>query len=442
MIGSSLSGVTFISVPGAVGTTAFGYFQVVLGYILGYVVIAEILIPLYYRMNLTSIYSYLESRLGFWSYKTGSFYFILSRIIGAAFRLFIVVNVLQLFVFDAWGIPFWLTSALFIIVILLYTYKGGVKTIVYTDALQTTFLLGTMLLAIVLLSQDLNIGLGSLPGVIADSDYSKIFFWDWQTKLFFPKHFFGGMFIAIAMTGLDQDMMQKNISVRTMQGAKKNIYVFTAVLTVVNLLFLALGALLYLYATAKGIPIPKLTDELFPTLALHYLGGIAGILFIIGIISATYSSADGSLTALTTSFCIDVLGMNKKNWDEQKRTRIRHTVHLTFATVLLLVMVLFKIINNAAVIQTLFTVASFTYGPLLGLYGFGLFSRRAVNDALVPLVCVAAPAICFVLNLNSATWFNGYLFGFELIILNGSLTFLGLWAVSKKKSTELSNAMA
>ena len=434
MIGSSLSGVTFISVPGAVGATAFGYFQVVLGYILGYVVISEILLPLYYRMNLTSIYSYLGERLGFWSYKTGSFYFILSRIIGAAFRLFIVVNVLQLFVFDAWGVPFWLTSALFIVVILLYTYKGGVKTIVYTDALQTTFLLGTMLLVVGMLSSDLGIGLGALPGAIADTDYSKMFFWDWQTKQFFPKQFFGGMFIAIAMTGLDQDMMQKNISVRTLAGAKKNVYVFTAVLTVVNLCFLALGALLYLYATAKGIPIPKLTDELFPVLALQYLGGVAGILFIIGIISATYSSADGSLTALTTSFCIDMLGMKNQNWDEQKRLRVRQTVHLAFAGVLLLTMVIFKLINNAAVIQTLFTVASFTYGPLLGLFAFGLFTKRGVKDILVPVICVLAPAICFVLNLNSAAWFNGYLFGFELIIVNGLLTFTGLVLVSKGRA--------
>ena len=441
MIGASLSGVTFISVPGAVGTTAFGYFQVVLGYIVGYVVVAEVLLPLYYRMKLTSIYSYLESRLGFWSYKTGSFYFILSRVIGASFRLFIVVNVLQTFVFDAWGVPFWVTVGSFIVLILLYTFEGGVRTIVYTDALQTTFMLTGLILAVVLISQALNINFFDIPSVVANSDYSKVFHTDWQTKLFWPKQFFGGMFITIAMTGLDQEMMQKNISVRSLKEAKKNMYVFTAILVLVNFIFLALGALLYMYASAKGITLPAHSDDLFPTVALQYLGAAAGVFFIIGIISAAYPSADGALTALTTSFCIDMLGMQKSNWSEQKRKRIRYLVHFSFAAVLLVVIVIFRIINDEAVIQKLFTVAGYTYGPLLGLFTFGLFTNRAVKDALVPVVCLLAPTVCYFINLNSTNWFNGYLFGFELIILNGLLTFIGLVAVSKAKTKEPAQAV-
>lgn len=441
MIGASLSGVTFISVPGAVGATAFGYFQVVLGYIVGYVVIAEVLLPLYYRLKLTSIYSYLEQRLGFWSYKTGSFYFILSRVIGASFRLFVVVNVLQTFVFDAWGIPFWVTVGAFIVLILLYTFEGGVRTIVYTDALQTTFMLTGLVLALVLTSHALGFSVFDVPAVVAKSEYSKVFFGDWHTKLFLPKQFFGGMFITIAMTGLDQEMMQKNISVRSLKEAKRNMYVFTTILVIVNFIFLSLGALLYMYAKARNLGLPAHSDDLFPTIALKFLGGAAGIFFVIGIISAAYPSADGALTALTTSFCIDMLGMQKSNWNERKRKQVRYAVHVSFAALLLVVIVIFRLINDAAVIQTLFTVAGYTYGPLLGLYTFGLFTKRNVNDALVPVVCLLSPTICFLINTYSKELFSGYLFGFELIMLNGLLTYVGLMLVSKATVKEPAPAL-
>jgi Na+/proline symporter len=436
MIGASLSGVTFISVPGAVGAGSFAYFQVVLGYVLGYLVIAFILLPLYYKMQLTSIYSYLESRFGFWSYKTGSFFFILSRVIGASFRLYIVVNVLQIFVFDSWGVPFWITVLAFIILILLYTFEGGVRTIVYTDMLQTTFMLAALFLSVILICHQLNFSIFEMPKVVYESNYSQMFFSDWHLKNFFPKMFFGGMFIAIAMTGLDQEMMQKNISCKSLKEAQRNVLSFTAVLVVVNLIFLALGALLYIYANEKAILLPAKSDDLFPTIALNYLGGISAVFFVIGIISAAYPSADGALTALTTSFCFDMLGIHKnEKLNESKKKKIRYIVHFSFAALLLLVIVIFRIINDDAVIIKLFTVASYTYGPLLGLYSFGLFMNQKINDKLTPIVCITSVAICYLLNDYSEVWFYGYKFGFELIILNGFITFSGLYLISKKSIT-------
>jgi len=436
MIGASLSGVTFISVPGAVGAGGFAYFQVVLGYVLGYLVIAFILLPLYYKMQLTSIYSYLESRFGFWSYKTGSFFFILSRVIGASFRLYIVVNVLQIFVFDSWGVPFWITVLAFIILILLYTFEGGVRTIVYTDMLQTTFMLAALFLSVILICHQLNFSIFEMPKVVYESNYSQMFFSDWHLKNFFPKMFFGGMFIAIAMTGLDQEMMQKNISCKSLKEAQRNVLSFTAVLVVVNLIFLALGALLYIYANEKAILLTTKSDDLFPTIALNYLGGISAVFFVIGIISAAYPSADGALTALTTSFCFDMLGIHKnEKLNESQKKKIRYIVHFSFAALLLLVIVIFRIINDDAVIIKLFTVASYTYGPLLGLYSFGLFMNQKINDKLTPIVCITSVAICYLLNDYSEVWFYGYKFGFELIILNGFITFSGLYLISRKTKT-------
>jgi Na+/proline symporter len=435
MIGASLSGVTFMSVPGAVATTQFSYMQVVLGYLVGYSVIALILMPVYYRLNLTSIYTYLEQRFGFWSYKTGSFFFMISRIIGASFRVFIVVNVLQTFVFDQWGIPFYMTVAIFIALILLYTFKGGVKTIVWTDTLQTTFMLLAVILSVVMVSKELGLSFGELFNGIKNSAYSNVLVHDISSPNYFWKNFWGGAFIAIAMTGLDQEMMQKNLSCKNIREAQKNMFTFTAVLFVVNMLFLVLGAVLCFYATRKGIVIDaKHTDNLFPDVALHFLGTFPGLMFIIGLISAAYPSADGALTALTTAFCFDFLGISKnEKYDEAKRKRIRHIVHVSFALILLLTVTLFRIINDDAVIRNLFKVASYTYGPLLGLYAFGFFTKSGVKDKFVPVVCLLSPLICWIINDHSTSWFNGYKFGFELLILNGTITFFGLMLLRRKK---------
>lgn len=428
MIGASLSGVTFMSAPGDVGKGAFSYFQMVLGYLLGYFVIAMVLLPLYYRLNLTSIYSYLKERLGVYSYKTGAFFFILSRTIGAAFRLFIVVNVLQIFVFDAWGVPFIVTTAIFILLIIAFTYKGGVKTIVWTDSLQTTFMLLSLLLSVFLICRQLDFGFGDMVNAIKDSPYSNILISDWHLKSFFPKHFFGGMFIAIAMTGLDQEMMQKNISCKNIGEAKKNVLTFSLILVVVNFIFLCLGALLYIFITAKGISIPeRTTDDLFPTIALQHLGTLSALFFIIGLISAAYPSADGALTALTASFCIDFLRFDERtNLSEEQKTRWRKITHIGFAVVLLFVIVIFRIMNDEAVIRQLFRVANYTYGPLLGLFFFGILTKKNVHDKFVPIVCLLAPVLCYFLDANSKELFNGYLFGNELLIVNGTLTFAGL----------------
>ncbi|HRH66666.1 MAG TPA: sodium:solute symporter [Bacteroidia bacterium] len=427
MIGASLSGVTFMSVPGWVGSTQYTYLMVVFGYLVGYTVIATILLPLYYRLNLTSIYSYLESRFGFWSYKTGAFYFILSRTIGASFRLFVVVNVLQTFVFDSWGIPFWFTVATFIALILLYTFKGGVKTIVWTDMLQTTFMLLSMILSVILISRQMDMSFGDLVDRLFNGEYSKIVNTEWRPRGFFLKQFFGGMFIAIAMTGLDQEMMQKNISVKTLKDSQKNMFTFSFILLIVNMMFLALGALLYMYSTSKGIALPaRSSDDLFPTIALNSLGTLSAVFFIIGLISAAYPSADGALTALTASFCIDFLGIRKRGWTEEKQRNTRYIVHVSFAVLLLIVIVIFRMINDDAVINKLFTVAGYTYGPLLGLYAFGLFSKAPVKDKMVPLICLLSPAFCYIINEYSEVLFNGYKFGFELLILNGLFTYVGL----------------
>jgi len=435
MVGASLSGVTFISVPGWVGDTQFSYMVVVLGYLVGYFVIAQILLPLYYKLNLTSIYAYLETRFGFWSYKTGAFYFLISRIIGASFRMFLVVNVLQIFVFDAWNIPFGVTIALFILLIWLYTFKGGIKTIVWTDTLQTTFMLLAVGISVYLISKGLNLSLSSLISTVADSDYSKMIFTEWQDKRFVLKQFFSGAFIAIVMTGLDQDMMQKNLSCRNLKDAKKNIITLSWILVPVNLLFLFLGASLFLYASQKGIQLPALTDDIFPTIAIKHLGIVSGLAFIIGLIAAAYSSADSALTALTTSFSVDFLNIEKNSKvSEKQKIRLRTFVHIGISLVVLVVIIVFRAINDQAVIQKLFTIAGYTYGPLLGLYAFGLFTKFSVKDKWVPLIAIISPVLCYVLSIFSESLFNGYQFGFELLIVNGILMFLGLYFVKKNNS--------
>ena len=435
MIGASLSGVTFISIPGDVATSHFSYMMIVIGYLLGYAVIAKVLLPLYYNLNLTSIYSYLETRFGFFSYKTGAFFFILSRSIGASFRVYLVVNVLQIFVFDAWNIPFVVTVMLFMGLIILYSFRGGIKTIVWTDTLQTTFMITAVAVTILMISKEMNLSLGALIQAAADSEYSQMIITDWAHRHHFLKQFFAGAFIAIVMTGLDQDMMQKNLSCRNLRDAQKNIYLMSWALVPVNLLFLFLGLVLYLYAAANQVVIPGTTDDLFPVIALQHLGPAAGIVFFIGLVAAAYSSADGSLTSLTTSFSVDFLGLKKNELlSEQRKIQIRKRVHFIMAVLLIIMILIFRSISDQSVIQKLFTIAGYTYGPLLGLYSFGLFTKFAVKDKWVPVIAVLSPVICWVLSANSEQWLWGYRFGFELLILNGMITFLGLLILRNKIS--------
>lgn len=431
MIGASLSGVTFISVPGEVGNSKFYYFQVILGYTVGYAVIAKVLLPLYYRLNLVSIYAYLEQRFGFWSYKTGAFFFILSRTLGSSIRVFLVASVLQLILFDHWGIPFWVSVLITVLLIWLYTFRGGIKTVVWTDTLQTFFMLAAVGVSIYLVMDELQIsGVGDLIDVVSSHPNSKIFNWNWQEGTNFFKQFLSGAFIVIVMTGLDQDMMQKNLTCRNLGDAQKNMFWFTNILVVVNLIFLALGVLLYIYADAKEITIPTKTDELYPLLATSYFSAFAGIVFVLGITAAAYSSADSTLTALTTSFCFDFLEIQKK-YKLNRQVSVRKVVHLGFTFLMFLVILIIEWINDQSVINAVFIIAGYTYGPLLGLYSFGLFTKRKVIDRWVPLPAILAPVLAFVISLNSQQWFWGYKFGFEILILNGLLMFLGLWILSR-----------
>jgi len=434
MVGTSLSGVTFMSVPGWVGTTQFSYMAMVLGYIAGYFLIAYILLPLYYRLNLPSIYSYLFQRFGMHSYKTGAAFFILSRSLGAAFRMYIIINVLQIFVFDAWNIPFSITALIFLLLMLLYTYKGGVKTLVYTDTLQTLGMLIAVSFTIYYIAQALNSPIADLISQVKQSHRSDWFFWgDWSDKRHFLKQFLAGMFITLTMTGLDQEMMQKNLSCKTVGDAQKNMISYSLVIAIVNLMFLFLGALLYIYAENQGIAIPNKTDDLFPIIALQHIGGITAIIFLIGVVSAAFPSADGALTSLTTIFSIDILGLTRKNLPEANIKKTRIKVHIAFAALLYIIVVVFSFINNEAVISELFTVAGYTYGPLLGLYAFGLLTHRVVIDRLVPYIAILSPIICYLLNLYSNVLFGNYKFGFELILVNGCITFILLLIFSKKK---------
>jgi Na+/proline symporter len=433
MIGASLSGVTFMSVPGWVKDTQFSYMVVVLGYLFGYFVIALVLLPLYYRLKLTSIYSYLEQRFGFWSYKTGAGFFILSRTLGASLRMFLVINVLQIFVFDAWHVPFWINVLVFITLIVLYTLKGGIRTIIWTDTLQTTFMLLAVVLSVIYIGKNLHIPVLKLVSIVKESPASKMFITDWHHPRFFLKQFFSGMFITIVMTGLDQEMMQKNLSCRNIREAQKNMFTFSWILVVVNLLFLFLGAILLIFIQNKGLTVTS-SDDIFPTIAIRYLGPVAGVVFLLGLISAAFPSADGALTSLTTSVSIDFLGLERREGiSENTKTRIRYAVHLTIAFVFFVSVLIFSTLNDRAVIDKLFTIAGYTYGPLLGLYSFGLFTKRIVNDKITPAIAVFSPVACFFLSKYSVVLLNGYKFGFELLLLNGLMTFVGLYIFSRGK---------
>jgi SSS family solute:Na+ symporter len=423
MVGASLSGVTFISVPGWVEAQSMSYMQMVLGYIVGYAVIGLVLLPLYYRLNLTSIYTYLQNRFGNYSYKTGASFFLLSRTIGASFRLFLVANVLQLLLFDAYGVPFWVTVTITIALIWLYTFKGGMKTIVWTDTLQTLFMLIAVGVCIYTISSELEIT--NIFSYVADSEFSKTFFFeDVNAGNYFWKQFLAGAFVSIVMTGLDQDMMQKNLTCRNLKDAQKNMFWFTIVLVIVNFFFLALGILLTDYAQKNGIDAHK--DELFPILATKGTLGLAtAIFFLLGLIAAAYSSADSALTALTTSFSIDILEIDKKK-SEKDQEKIRKRIHILFSLVLIGTILIFKyFIADASVIAKIFTFANYTYGPLLGLYAFGLFTKLKVKDKAVPFICFASPFLTYLVSFLCLNYFN-FDFGFALLILNGFITFIGL----------------
>jgi Na+/proline symporter len=406
--------------------------QIVIGYLLGYAVIANILMPMYYRLNLTSIYTYLEQRFGKNSYKTGASFFLLSRTIGAAFRLFLVANVLQITLFNQWGVPFEATVVITILLIWLYTFKGGIRTIIWTDSLQTLFMLTAVGVTVYLISQQLDLSFSGLVETVAESKHSKIFFFDnWNGEYHFIKQFFAGAFIAIVMTGLDQDMMQKNLSCRNIKEAKKNMYWFSLALVPVNLLFMSLGALLIVFARKEGIPLPEQSDDLFPIIATQgYLAPVVGILFVVGLVAAAYSSADSALTALTTSFTMDIL--DSKGMEEKPLKRRRKRVHVGVSVVLVIIILIFNAVNNQAVISALFTIAGYTYGPLLGMYTFGLFTRYQVKDKWVPVVAVLSPILSGIISFYSESLFNGYQFGFELLIMNGLITLIGLFLLRQK----------
>ncbi|MCE3294354.1 MAG: sodium:solute symporter [Crocinitomicaceae bacterium] len=437
MIGTSLSGVTFVSVPGTVGAGGWFYFQLVLGFFIGYLVVAYVLLPLYYRYNLTSIYRFLEYRLGFHAYKWGAGYFILSRTLGATIRLYLVINVMQIFVLDELGIPFWATTLLIMLMILAYTFKGGVKTIVWTDTLQTVFMLLALVVCIFAIQDLLGWNWSEIWNNMEAADMTKLWSTDPERKDFFLKHIIGGAFITITMTGMDQEMMQKNISVKTLKGAQKNMLTFSVVILLVNALFLFLGGMLYLLAKQNGWEFAP--DDMFPTIIKEYLPKGVFLIFIIGLISALFPSVDGAITALTSSFCIDILGFERReNFSEKDKTILRKKIHLGFALVFILLVFFFKWKDDKSIIDLVFLIANYTYGPLLGLFTFAIFMKRDLKAIFVPVICIVSPVICYLLDLYVPVWSGGYKFGNEILILNGLITFIGLYLISQKKQHEIS----
>jgi Na+/proline symporter len=441
MVGTSLSGVTFVSVPGQVGTlvggtnyvNAFSYLQITLGYVIGYLIIAYVLLPLYYKLNLTSIYNYLSTRLGVASYKTGASFFILSRTLGATARLYLVVRILQDAILQSFHVPFWATTIIILLMILLYTYEGGVKTIVWTDTLQTSCMLLGLVICVFYILNQLHVGFFESLSTMADKGYTKIFFTEPTSKLFFVKQILAGAFVTITMTGMDQEMMQKNISVKTLKDSQKNVITLGFTMLLVITLFLFLGGLLYLFASANGLAVTG--DKLFPTIALEHMPPAMSIIFIIALISALFPSADGAITALTATFCIDILGMQRRqDWDEARKKTIRQRIHIGFALVFLLFVMVYKWIDNPSMIGVILKVAAYTYGPLLGLFTFGIVLKRNVIDKWVPLVCILSPLLCLLIDTNQKALFGSFEIGLELLIINGLITFIGLLLISKKET--------
>ena len=431
MIGTSLSGVTFVSVPGMVRSIDMTYMQTVLGFFFGYILIAKVLLPLYYKLELTSIYSYLGDRIGRRSYKTGAFFFLLSKIVGAAARLYLVVLILQHYVFSTWNIPFWVTVVISIFLVWLYTYRSGIKTIIWTDTLQALCLVAMLVVIIWKVKDSMELDMGSMIQTLADSPHFRIFeFDDWHSTQHFVKQFFSGIFITIVMTGLDQDMMQKNLSCKSLKDAQKNMYTYGFAFTPVNFLFLSLGVLLLSLAAQKNIALPALNDDILP---MFCTSGILGhsilIFFTIGIIAAAFSSADSALTALTTSFCVDILGVEKEEARKAKRTRLM--THFLISILFAIIILIFKAVNSRSVIDAIYMIASYTYGPLLGLFVFGLFTKKHPRDKYVPYICILSPLICFATDYL-VKQYTGYAFGYEMLMVNGAITFFGLWAASIK----------
>lgn len=434
MIGTSLSGVTFVSVPGMVRSIDMTYMQTVFGFFFGYILIAHVLLPLYYKLKLTSIYSYLGDRLGRRSYKTGASFFLLSKIVGAAARLYLVVLILQHYVFGTWNIPFWVTVVISIFLVWLYTYRSGIKTIIWTDTLQALCLVAMLIVLIWKVKDSLELDMGGMVHTLTENPHFRIFeFSDWHSTQHFVKQFFSGIFITIVMTGLDQDMMQKNLSCKSLKDAQKNMYAYGFAFTPVNFLFLSLGVLLLSLAAQKNIELPLLNDDILP---MFCTSGILGhsilIFFTIGIIAAAFSSADSALTALTTSFCIDILGVEKEEASRAKRTRLM--VHLLISALFAVIILIFKAVNSRSVIDAIYMIASYTYGPLLGLFVFGLFTKKLPRDKYVPYICIFSPLICFTTDYL-VKQHTGYTFGYEMLMLNGAITFIGLWIASVKHNT-------
>lgn len=429
MVGVSLSGVTFISVPGEVGNTHWSYLTLVIGNCMGYMLIAWILLPIFYRLNLISIYGWLEKRYGAKTRRSGSILFLISQLIGASFRLFLIVSVLQIAFFNSIGIPLWCTVLITLLFVWLYTFRGGIKTLVWTDTLQTIFMLLSLFITIFIICKEMNFSIGEATNAIAQSDYSTIFNWDWKSGQNTIKQLIAGIAITVAINGLDQNMMQKNLTCSTLKECRKNMFTFSALFLITNILFLTLGTLLYLYANSNGIAIPDKSDQLFPTLALNHFGFFAGLFFLLGVTAAAYSSVDSSLTAMTTAFCSDIMGVTEKN----PRPKLRVTVHLLFSLLMGAIIIIFNSSNNSSVVSAVFTAVGYTYGPILGLFLFGLCTKRQPNEKAIPYICVASPIIAWVINRYSETILFGYKFGFEILLLNALITIIGLAISSSSK---------
>lgn len=431
MLGVGISGITFISVPGQVVDMQFSYLQMVMGYSLGLLIVAFVLLPVFYKIKAISIYSYLKNRYGFITHKTGAVFFLVAQVATASFKLFLMAHVLQLVLFQALGLPFWLTVLVTLLLIWFYTYRGGIKTVIFTDVLQTTFLLLALVLSIRSISQGLGYSISELYRNIDSRGISRIFFWSWEDPNNFFKLVLTGLLLTVMTNGLDQSIMQKHLTCKNLSSAQKNIVTLAIILLLANVLFLFLGGALYLYSLRQNIPIPGQTDNLFPMLAVDYLGKMAGTFFLVGIAAAAYSSADSSLTGLTTSFCLDILNFNMESKNQQ---RLRQGIHLGFTLLIFALIMVFSQVNNESVLYAFIRTSGFIYGPLVGLFAFGLSSKRSVPDRWIPVACILAPILCIILDQNSEKWFNGYAFGYDILVVNSLISFLGLYILSKKNN--------